>query len=77
MVKLVMVTVLGKLIMKIVKMSIGSLFFLFILFSVTTQHTHADELYTSPSEVSQGSLLIRNEKGYYKTASISRSRSAR
>ena len=67
MIRLAMVTIIGKLIMKIVKMSISSIFFLFILFNVTAQHTQADEMYNSPSEVSQGSLLVRNENGYFKT----------
>ncbi|MCP3675572.1 MAG: marine proteobacterial sortase target protein [Gammaproteobacteria bacterium] len=53
--------------MKIIKMSIISIFFLFILFSVTEPYIQADELYNNPSKVSQGSLLIRNKEGYFKT----------
>ncbi len=66
MVRLVMVTIIGKLIMKIVKMSLSSIFFLFILFNIAEPYVQADELYNNLSEVSQGSLLIRNEEGYFK-----------
>ena len=57
---------LGKLFMKIFRMSIGSIILLFILFIYSNQHKSA-EVFQNISEVGQGSLLVKTDSGTFQS----------